>query len=247
MDQVEVNIGDLREAAEAISSHDRALQNVRDEINEVQNQLQEVVEVQEEFAEGVRDVTQVQTKMVNAQDSLEEALDRSADLADDKLRPLLQQLTESVENFQATTNQLKETSQDAEERAANFVEKLEEETNSVWKKVGERVRQKIEEGLGDAIEEEIEEIEKTVEKKVREGEERIRNSAKEIFQTQKVEIEEKVDRVKKIEERMENNVEEINHSLDVIRKFISSTDIEEEVEGSEEKGTISKIGNLFGS
>jgi ABC-type transporter Mla subunit MlaD len=220
---------------------------VRDEIEEVQGQLQEVVEVQEEFAEGVRDVTRVQTKMVNAQDSLEEALDRSADLADDKLRPLLQKLTESVESFQATTNQLEEVSQNAEERAADFVERLEEESSSVWEKVGRKVRNRIEEGLGDAIEREKEEMEKLVEDKIRDGEERIRNSAKEVFQAQKEEIEKKVKRVEKVQERMEKNAEEINRSLEVIEEFISSTDMEKEIDGSVEEGTMSKIGNLFGS
>ena len=246
MEQVEVNVKELKKAAEAISKHDTALRNVREEIQEVEAQLGQVVEVQQEFAEGVRDVTRVQTKMVNAQDSLEKKLDRSADLVDEKIEPLLKGLRESVEDFRSTADRFENASQDAKESAEDFAEEMEEEANEVWKEVLDGVEQKVREGFSSIIDRAEEEVDQMVEDKVNEAEERIRRSVEAIVEGQKDRIDKKIERVERVGKSIEENSEEIRGALEKLETAISSIP-EEEARDADQEGTMSRLGKLFGN
>lgn len=103
--QFQVNVKDLNKAASAIRGHDRALQNVLEEINTFSEHVGEIVRVQNRLADGIRSVTDVQRRVAQAEQSLSGSLADVSTLADDKVPAATVKLQGAVSDSVDALNQ----------------------------------------------------------------------------------------------------------------------------------------------
>jgi len=251
MDQVQVNVKDLKEAAEAIRKHDRALQNVKDQIGRVETQLQEVTEVQKSFADGVRDVSRVQSKMVRSQEALEDALDDVAALADERLTPLLQKLTDQAEQFKLVTARIEEIGRRVEEEAGKATSEMQNAIDDFWNEVGGKIRKKIEGRVNDVMNKEKAKIQQLLQEEVDEADARIRSSVEKVVEGYWEEMSGSLAHIEETKEEMKKHANEVREGVEKLERMARDLTSEEGLGNAknpdEDGGAISRFSSLFKS
>lgn len=261
MEQVTVNVKDLKEAAEAIKGHDRALRNVLDSIKDVDDQLGVVAENQSRFAEGVREVIRTQTKMVNAQEEVSGTLEEIALLADEKVPDALGNLNQKIEQardgVERSTSQLYETLSEAErvtaktsaESIEQAVERMKQAIRSEVAQMEDDVQESSEtarqtiNGVADSVIVPLIETLKAHESKVTRTEKTMVELS-EVLTTSSQNIAEQID---ELDEQMNEFREEVREAQAFLETSIEKKKEELEEERNAFRSTLSRVRELFGS